>query len=117
MAEDAVLTAVRDLVMAPHVLTLHAQSHWAGQNSRGLVRESVFLPMLAPAPGDAPQAALPSHIDGGAMPGDKAQQLRDAYHRFSETGRTYVRQRPTASILLALAAGYGLFKLLGGRKH
>ena len=55
---QASVTAVRDLVMAPHVLTLHAQSHWAGQNSRGLVRESVFLPVLAPAPGDAPQAAL-----------------------------------------------------------
>ncbi|MBD8050616.1 hypothetical protein [Limnohabitans radicicola] len=55
---QASVTAVRDLVMAPHVLTLHAQSHWAGQNSRGLVRESVFLPVLAPAPSDAPQAAL-----------------------------------------------------------
>ena len=55
---QASVTAVRDLVMAPHVLTLHAQSHWAGQNSQGIVRESVFLPMLAPAPGDAPQAAL-----------------------------------------------------------
>ncbi len=52
------VTAVRDLVMTPHVLTLHAQSSLAGQNSRGSVRESLFLPMLAPAPGNAPQAAL-----------------------------------------------------------
>ena len=55
---QASVTAVRDLVMAPHVLTLHAQSSFTGQNSRGLVRESLFLPVLAPAPGDAPQAAL-----------------------------------------------------------
>ncbi len=52
------VTAVRDLLMAPHVMTLHAQSHWVGQNSQGRVRESLFLPVLAPAPGDAPQAAL-----------------------------------------------------------
>ena len=55
---QASVTAVRDLVMSPHVLTLHAQGRLAGQNSQGLVRESVFLPMLPPAPGDAPQAAL-----------------------------------------------------------
>ncbi len=55
---QASITAVRDLVMAPHVLTLHAQSSLAGQNSRGQVRESLFLPVLAPAPGDVPQAAL-----------------------------------------------------------
>jgi hypothetical protein len=52
------VTAVRDLVMAPHVLTLQAQSNLAGQDSQGRVRESLFLPVLAPAPGDAPQAAL-----------------------------------------------------------
>lgn len=52
------VTVVRDLVMAPHVLTLHAQATVAGQSSRGQVRESLFMPVLAPAPGDAPQAAL-----------------------------------------------------------
>ncbi len=52
------VTAVRDLVMAPHVLTLHARSRLSGQGSQGQVRESLFLPLLAPAPGDAPQAAL-----------------------------------------------------------
>ncbi|MFM8864571.1 MAG: hypothetical protein ACKOFG_06540, partial [Limnohabitans sp.] len=52
------VTAVRDLVMAPHVLTLHARSRLSGQGSQGQVRESLVLPLLAPAPGDAPQAAL-----------------------------------------------------------
>jgi len=55
---QAHVTAVRDLRMSPHVLTLRAEATLAGQNSRGLVRESLFLPVLAPAPGDAPQAAL-----------------------------------------------------------
>jgi hypothetical protein len=55
---QASVTAVRDLVMSPHVLTLQTQSDLAGQDSRGRVRESLFLPVLAPAPGDAPQAAL-----------------------------------------------------------
>lgn len=52
------VTLVRDLLMSPHVITLHAQASLNGQNSRGLVRESLFMPVLAPAPGDAPQAAL-----------------------------------------------------------
>lgn len=55
---QASVTVVRDLVMSPHVLTLQAQASLVGQNSRGRVREGLFLPMLAPAPGDAPQAAL-----------------------------------------------------------
>ena len=55
---QASVTAVRDLVMAPHVLTLHAQGSLTRQNSRGLVRETLFLPVLPPAPGNAPQAAL-----------------------------------------------------------
>lgn len=55
---QATVTTVRDLTQSPHVLTLRAQATLSGQNSRGLVRESLFLPVLAPAPGDAPQAAL-----------------------------------------------------------
>ena len=47
---SARVTAVRDLITAPHVLTLHAQAQWPGQHSRGQVRESVFLPVLSPAP-------------------------------------------------------------------
>ena len=55
---QATVTTVRDLTQSPHVLTLRAQATLSGQSSRGLVRESLFLPVLAPAPGDAPQAAL-----------------------------------------------------------
>ena len=55
---QASVTAVRDLVMSPHVLDLHAQGALAGHSSQGRVRESLFLPVLPPAPGDAPQAAL-----------------------------------------------------------
>ena len=39
-----------------------------------------------------------------------------ACQRAGETGRTYVRERPATSLLVALAAGYGLSKLLGARK-
>ncbi len=52
------VTGTRDLVMAPHVLTLYAQSRLSAQSSRGQVRESLFLPVLSPAPAQAPQAAL-----------------------------------------------------------
>ncbi len=52
------VTVVRDVRLSPHVLTLHAQASLAGQNSRSVVRESLFMPVLSPAPGDAPQAAL-----------------------------------------------------------
>ncbi|KQW96626.1 hypothetical protein ASC94_07215 [Massilia sp. Root418] len=45
-----------------------------------------------------------------------AKQLGEAYTRFAETGRNYVRTSPATSVLLAVAAGYGLSKLLGGRK-
>lgn len=43
------------------------------------------------------------------------RQLGDAYKRFAVTGRNYVRDRPTVSLLAAVAVGYGLSKLLG--KH
>ncbi len=52
------VTVVRDLVMVPHVWSLYAQAALPGQSSQGQVRESLFMPVLAPAPGDAPQAAL-----------------------------------------------------------
>jgi len=55
---QASVTAVRDLVMSPHVLDLHAHGVLAAHNSQGRVRESLFLPVLPPAPGDAPEAAL-----------------------------------------------------------
>lgn len=54
----AKVTAVRDLIMAPHVLMLHAEASLPGQNSHAQIRESLFLPILPPAPGDVLPSAL-----------------------------------------------------------
>lgn len=48
--------------------------------------------------------------------GTKIREVSDAYKRFAETGRGYVRTSPALSVMVALAAGYGLSKLLGSRK-
>jgi hypothetical protein len=50
--------AVRDLVGSPHVLMLYASARIPGQNSQAQVRESVFIPALAPAPGMVATAAV-----------------------------------------------------------
>lgn len=50
--------AVRDLILSPHVVTLHASARMTAQNSQATVRESVFIPALAPAPELATPAAL-----------------------------------------------------------
>jgi Tfp pilus assembly protein PilX len=50
--------AVRDLLMSPHVVTLHAKASYTAQTSQAHVRESVFIPALPPAPGLAAPAAL-----------------------------------------------------------
>jgi ElaB/YqjD/DUF883 family membrane-anchored ribosome-binding protein len=47
---------------------------------------------------------------------ERTKQLGQAYKRFAETGRGYVRTSPAVSVLVAVAAGYGLSKLLGSRK-
>ncbi|MGK5024560.1 hypothetical protein [Janthinobacterium sp. RB2R34] len=47
---------------------------------------------------------------------ERGKEWSAAAQRASETGRTYVRERPATSLLVALAAGYGLSKLLGARK-
>ncbi|PWF49046.1 hypothetical protein C7C56_008650 [Massilia glaciei] len=47
---------------------------------------------------------------------EKTRQLADAYSHFTETGRDYVRSSPATSVLVALAAGYTLSKLLN-RRH
>jgi ElaB/YqjD/DUF883 family membrane-anchored ribosome-binding protein len=48
---------------------------------------------------------------------DKAGELNVAYQRLAESGRSYVRKSPGVSVLVALAAGYAVSKLLGSRKH
>jgi ElaB/YqjD/DUF883 family membrane-anchored ribosome-binding protein len=47
---------------------------------------------------------------------ERTKQLGQAYQRFAETGRGYVRTRPATSLLVAIAAGYGLSKLMSNRK-
>lgn len=47
----------------------------------------------------------------------KGDQLNAAYKRFSETGLNVVRKSPGKSLLVALAAGYAVSKLLAARKH
>jgi ElaB/YqjD/DUF883 family membrane-anchored ribosome-binding protein len=47
----------------------------------------------------------------------KASDLNVAYSRMAETGRSYVRNSPGTSVLVALAAGYAVSKLLGSRRH
>lgn len=51
-------TAVRDLVMSPHVLTLHASASSSANNSLAHARESLFVPTVAPAPDLPAPAAL-----------------------------------------------------------
>jgi hypothetical protein len=51
-------TAVRDLVMSPHVLTLHASASSSANNSLAHVRESMFVPTVSPAPKLSSPAAL-----------------------------------------------------------
>jgi len=50
--------AVRDLVMSPHVLTLHASASSSANNSKAQARESLFVPSVAPAPDLPAPAAL-----------------------------------------------------------
>jgi ElaB/YqjD/DUF883 family membrane-anchored ribosome-binding protein len=47
---------------------------------------------------------------------DKTRQLSEAYRHFADTGREYVRNSPATSVLVAIAAGWTLSKLLG-RRH
>lgn len=50
--------AVRDLITSPHVVTLLASARIGEQNSQALVRESLFVPAVAPAPELSETAAL-----------------------------------------------------------
>jgi hypothetical protein len=50
--------AARDLVTAPHVWQLRASSRADSGQGQAFVRESAFVPAIAPAPSQAPDAAL-----------------------------------------------------------
>ena len=47
---------------------------------------------------------------------EKSKQLGEAYNKFAETGRGYVRSSPATSVLVAVGAGILLSKLLS-RRH
>jgi ElaB/YqjD/DUF883 family membrane-anchored ribosome-binding protein len=47
----------------------------------------------------------------------KAADLNVAYSRLAETGRSYVRNSPGVSVLVAMAAGFAVSKLLSSRRH
>ena len=47
---------------------------------------------------------------------EKTKQLGEAYNKFAETGRGYVRSSPATSVLVAVGAGFVLSKLLS-RRH
>ena len=47
---------------------------------------------------------------------ERSKQLTEAYGKFAETGRDYVRTSPATSVLVALAAGFTLAKIFGGRR-
>jgi ElaB/YqjD/DUF883 family membrane-anchored ribosome-binding protein len=51
----------------------------------------------------------------GSQVGQKSKQLGEAYNKFAETGRGYVRSSPATSVLVALGAGFVLSKLLSRR--
>jgi len=51
-------TAVRDLLMSPHVITLHASASHSAQGSQAHMRESLFVPAVAPAPSLGSPAAV-----------------------------------------------------------
>ncbi|KAF3997475.1 hypothetical protein [Glaciimonas immobilis] len=46
---------------------------------------------------------------------ERTRDLSEAYERFAETGRRYVRMSPVMSISIAMVAGYLIAKLGGGR--
>jgi hypothetical protein len=67
------VTAVRDLLMSPHVITMHASASHAGQGSQAHVRESLFVPSVAPAPDLAAPAAV---VTQGCISEAMGAQLR-----------------------------------------
>lgn len=48
--------------------------------------------------------------------GERGKQLGAGYKKLAETGRSYVQTSPAVSLLVAVAAGFGLSKLLSLRK-
>ncbi len=51
-------TVAQDLIQSPHIWQVHASATGLSRPGQASVRESVFMPILAPAPANAPTAAL-----------------------------------------------------------
>ena len=69
-------TLVRDLIESPHVWQIHASASGAtaGLNQAlATVRQSVFMPVLPPAPADSPTAALVLNGCASLAPGNQWQ--------------------------------------------
>lgn len=47
---------------------------------------------------------------------ERGKQLGANYKKLADTGRSYVQTRPAVSLLVAVAAGFGLSMLLNQRK-
>lgn len=61
---------------------------------------------------------LASSFSGvGGMVDDKSKKLGEAYGHMLDTSRDYVRSRPASSIAMAVAAGWIIAKLMGGRSN
>ena len=65
--------AIRDVLDSPHVWQLRATVRSASGRGSAGVRESVFTPVLGPAPGDTPPAALLLNGCFSAAPGSNWQ--------------------------------------------
>ena len=66
------VTLARDLLESPHVWQVHASaSAGRGLGGQAALRQSVFMPVLAPAPADSPTAAL--ILNGCASPAPGSQ--------------------------------------------
>lgn len=52
------VTLVRDLIMSPHVVQIRARTSSISSKSQASVRESLFIPVISPAPDNAPNAGL-----------------------------------------------------------
>lgn len=65
--------AGRDLVASPHVWLLQASARTVSGRGQALVRESLFAPVMAPAPSNAPASALLLNGCFSAAPGSHWQ--------------------------------------------
>ena len=78
--------AVRDLLISPHVWQLRASGRSVSGQGQAFVRESIFAPVIAPAPADMPKAALLLNGCFSAAPGSRWQLCPDTAEGQTCTG-------------------------------